>query len=547
MRLRLSFAPAFLAVVLPAGAAAFAADPAPVVKTVEFESKSVGRKMKYNVVLPKGYDAGSERYPVLYLLHGYSGDYTNWSRLKAPETASGYDLIVVMPDAGNSWYVNWPAGDDGRKDAWEDAIAGDLVEHVDATYRTIARREGRAINGLSMGGYGALMLGLRRPDVFASAGSHSGAVGFAKSAATRMRDGAAGPDAAAKAKAARKLSEQPNPRIGIEGFSSQAERSPKGRPFAKAEDADAHDPFKLALTVSKDRLPQLYIDCGTDDRLIGGNRDLAKTLMEANIPFTYAETPGGHTGEYWSRMIRQSMAVQYQALRAALARTPAPASSPSAESNGFTTIFDGSTLAGWHVSSKTGHGSGGRWVAADGAIVGSQDKPGNGGILITDKAYRDFEVVVEMNNDFGPDSGLFLRSNERGQAYQAMIDYHSNGNLMGVYGEGLSGGVSVRNFDFLETPDKIRPHDAPTPLPVAPADWPKFWKPGQWNELRARIVGNPPTVTTWINGVKFIEFTDSERRHDDAGGVALQVHGGGDTKGKFVRYRNVRVKELNPK
>ncbi|HEX8201625.1 MAG TPA: DUF1080 domain-containing protein, partial [Isosphaeraceae bacterium] len=107
---------------------------------------------------------------------------------------------------------------------------------------------------------------------------------------------------------------------------------------------------------------------------------------------------------------------------------------------GFVSIFDGRTLAGWHVSGRTGHGTGGRWVVQDGAIVGSQDRPGNGGIVITDAAHADFEVVVEMNNDFGPDSGLFLRSTEQGQAYQAMIDYHSGGNLMGVYGEGLSGG-----------------------------------------------------------------------------------------------------------
>ena len=73
--------------------------------------------------------------------------------------------------------------------------------------------------------------------------------------------------------------------------------------------------------------------------------------------------------------------------------------------------------------------------------MGSQDKPGNGGIIITDKNYGDFEVIVEMKNDYGPDSGLFLRSTERGQAYQALIDYHGGGSLMGIYGEGLSGGI----------------------------------------------------------------------------------------------------------
>ena len=70
-------------------------------------------------------------------------------------------------------------------------------------------------------------------------------------------------------------------------------------------------------------------------------------------------------------------------------------------------------------------------------IVGTQDIPGNGGLLITDKKYKDFEIILEMKNDFGPDSGLFMRSTEKGQAYQAMIDYYPKGTLMGLYGAGL--------------------------------------------------------------------------------------------------------------
>jgi len=224
------------------------------------------------------------------------------------------------------------------------------------------------------------------------------------------------------------------------------------------------------------------------------------------------------------------------------------------DEQGFVSIFDGKSLGGWHVSAQSGHSrasqnkSGGRWVVEDGALIGSQDIPNNGGIVITDKAYGDFEVALEMNNDFVPDSGLFLRSTERGQAYQYMIDYHAGGNLAGVYGEGLSGGIHQRNFDFLNKVTEIREKECPFPLPVKPADWPEFWRHGQWNELRARIVGNPPTITTWINGVRFMEFTDSEKRHPDTGGIALQVHGGGgDLTGQFVRYRKMRVKELKGK
>lgn len=224
------------------------------------------------------------------------------------------------------------------------------------------------------------------------------------------------------------------------------------------------------------------------------------------------------------------------------AAEPAPGRT---DDTGFVAIFDGTTLDGWHVSSKTGHGSGGRWVVEDGAITGSQDKPGNGGIIITDKKYGNFEVIVEMRNDYGPDSGLFLRSTEQGQAYQGLVDYHGGGSLMGIYGEGLSGGIHVRNYSFGGKPSEITEVKCEFPLPVKPDQWPDFWKHGQWNEFRAKIVGNPPTITTWINGVKFMVWSDHQKRHPDSGGIALQVHGGGDYTKQFVRYRKIRVKELD--
>lgn len=220
-----------------------------------------------------------------------------------------------------------------------------------------------------------------------------------------------------------------------------------------------------------------------------------------------------------------------------------PCATPPANAD-FISIFDGKSLTGWHVSSKTGHGTGGKWVVQDGAITGSQDKPGNGGIVLTDEQYGDFEVTLEMGNDYGPDSGLFLRSTEDGKCYQAMIDYHDNGNVMGVYGEGI-GGFAARNFRTLDEPGRINVLDYPAfPCPFTPEQWARLWQP-KWNQVKARITGNPPRVETWINGVKTMDWKDTEKRLPDRGAIALQVHGGGDHTKQFVRYRNIKVRRLD--
>jgi len=221
------------------------------------------------------------------------------------------------------------------------------------------------------------------------------------------------------------------------------------------------------------------------------------------------------------------------------------------DDSGFRALFDGESLTGWHVSAMTTHSaasgqrSGGLWTVRDGAITGTQDLPGNGGILVSDESFGDVEIALEARIDFGVDSGLFLRSSEAGEAYQVTIDYLPGGSVGGVYGESLPGNLFVKNFEFLDNPARIRLLSAEFPAPVDAADWPAFWHVDGWNELRARIVGNPPTVTAWINGVRFVEFRDSERRRPDRGAIALQVHGGGDHAGQLVRYRNIRLKRLD--
>mgnify|MGYP002632399216 CR=1 FL=1 len=297
-------------------------------ETVEFFSPAVDRAMKYNIVLPRDYEQSTQRYPVLYLLHGLTQNYTAWGLSNGTPFYAGLydDLIVVMPDAGNSWYVNWTAEAGGQKNNWEDHIITDVVNHVDWNYRTIARREGRAITGLSMGGYGAITLGLRHPEMFISIGSTSGALEHARQIARRMR-GESPPrqaqprTAAEEAERAAQL-RRPNPLIGIDGFSSQTERSPDGQEFPTAEDADAYDPFMLLATLDNEVLPHIYLDCGTEDRLIAGARELASILMERNVPFDYMQMRGAHNATYWIQSIGRITAVQYEVMQRALGQRP---------------------------------------------------------------------------------------------------------------------------------------------------------------------------------------------------------------------------------
>jgi len=138
------------------------------------------------VLLPRGYRSdGSRRYPVLYLLHGASSDYRSWTRFgDAAAITARAPVIVVMPDGGtDGWYTDWYLGDRPTNPRWETYHVGELVPWVDATYRTIAAQRGRAVAGLSMGGYGALSYAARHPTTFTAAASFSGALEIGSEAA----------------------------------------------------------------------------------------------------------------------------------------------------------------------------------------------------------------------------------------------------------------------------------------------------------------------------------------------------------------------------
>ena len=137
-----------------------------------FYSRSLNRDVHYLVLLPRNYAAG-RRFPVLYLLHGLYGDYKNWdTRTHLESAARSLPVLIVTPDADDSWYTNSATN---PADKFEDYIAKDLISEIDRKFRTIPQKRSRAIAGLSMGGYGAVKLALKYPDLFAFAGSLSGA------------------------------------------------------------------------------------------------------------------------------------------------------------------------------------------------------------------------------------------------------------------------------------------------------------------------------------------------------------------------------------
>ncbi|MGH9718997.1 MAG: family 16 glycoside hydrolase [Bryobacteraceae bacterium] len=190
----------------------------------------------------------------------------------------------------------------------------------------------------------------------------------------------------------------------------------------------------------------------------------------------------------------------------------------------FKPIFTGKDLSGWHISQVNAHGNTQGWKVENGAITGAQDAPKNGGILLTDRKYRNFEVSLEVNPDPGCDSGLFLRATEKGEAYQVLLDYLDGGVIGGIYGEKLEG---VRGF--------------------AP-NWQDWYRRGDWNHLRARIEGEVPRIQVWLNGVKITDWRDTENhlpgRATD-GMIAVQVHGGNRwIPGGKHRFRNLAVREL---
>ncbi len=278
-------------------------------------SRALGVKKAIAVYLPASYSRASLRFPVVYYLHGGGGNERTWiDRLALDSIADSLqrtgapDAILVMPDGDTGYWINWeePGGFWARCAAdprrallqepadtycvpqgrYESYLVEDVVRYVDSSYRTRADHRHRGIAGFSMGGYGAVFLAARHPDLFSAAVSHSGLVS--------------------------PLYIGPHPYAGQAMFASTVSEILDQWPTYRwslfllefGRDTSgwwARDPFRQIdrLLAAGRRVPYLFLDVGTMDRFADQSRALSDTLRKRGVAHRYREWPGGHDDAYW--------------------------------------------------------------------------------------------------------------------------------------------------------------------------------------------------------------------------------------------------------
>ena len=236
------------------------------VDTVSVFSNGMHKAINCVVIKPDSYKKKKNNFSVVYLLHGYSGSYSDWI-IKVPELkefADNNKIIIVCPDGGfSSWYFDSPIDSTYK---YETYVATEVVGFIDKNYRTFADKNHRAITGLSMGGHGALFLALRHPDIFGAAGSMSGGMDLSES---RNRF-------------------QIMKRIGDTTANAQ----------------NWHDYSVVNVIENYTNTPvKIIFDCGIKDIFINGNRLLNKKMLDLKIPHEYTERPGEHNWDYWKNAV----------------------------------------------------------------------------------------------------------------------------------------------------------------------------------------------------------------------------------------------------
>lgn len=241
------------------------------VDTVNIYSNSMHKSFRCVVIKPTIPKHKSISFPVVYLLHGYSGNYSNWIT-KVPalkEYADEYRIMVVCPDGGfSSWYFDSPVDSTMKYDTY---ISKEVPSYIEEHYPVIKTRNGKAIAGLSMGGHGSIYLGLKHPDIFGACGSMSGGVDMS-TLHTRYD-------------VSKRL----------------------GDTVTHADNWNNYSVMHLVEQYKKqDQSDSLAIifDCGTGDIFFNENHALHQKMLQLNIPHDYTERPGKHDWNYWANAVK---------------------------------------------------------------------------------------------------------------------------------------------------------------------------------------------------------------------------------------------------
>jgi S-formylglutathione hydrolase FrmB len=224
-------------------------------------NNSLGRMHSAMVILP---EKKTGPFPVLYLLHGMTDDHTAWlRRSNIDRHVEEYPLIVVMPDTERGWYSD-ALRDPSKR--FESYIIQDLIPFVDSTFNTVADGSGRAVAGLSMGGYGALRLGMRHPDMFRLVHGFSSGFDF--------------------------------------GRGHRADQPEMNLIYGDMPIGSDYDLHAVAKKLDKSKAPQIGFDTGVDDFVLDSNRSFDKCLTDLGIDHRYTEFPGNHNWDYWDEHIK---------------------------------------------------------------------------------------------------------------------------------------------------------------------------------------------------------------------------------------------------
>lgn len=253
------------------------------------QSKILNKEVAYSVYLPPGYQTSQRTYPVVYLLHGYTDDNTGWVQFgeinryadKAISEGTIPPMIIVMPNADSSWYINSYDG----KENYEDFFVRELIPSVEKQFLIKGTRAYRAVCGLSMGGYGALILAMKHPELFVASAPLSAAV-FDDDAIVGMND---------------KSYDQMLGQLYGRGLKGKSRLTTAWY---------NNSVMKLAAEKSVGELSRVryWIDCGDDDFLSKGNCELHILLSERKIPHEFRMRDGNHTWNYWRTGIVDALA-----------------------------------------------------------------------------------------------------------------------------------------------------------------------------------------------------------------------------------------------